>query len=747
MRGLSRIIFGIAAGALIAAPLGAAPKRKADKAAEEKLRKDCDSCLALFSARTLKFAGNAGKCINLLSQCDKANRASKCEPVINDCIDENCSAPGSCSNAMSNRALFVGCLKAENKFLPYQCAATISGMASSLASQIAEEQAAAERAHEAQLAQADAERAAADAQAKEAQARAAADAEREKAASAERMKQAELANQLKLQQEKFALEQKAASAERAAAKQAELDARNSRPSAMFTNAFKDIQAGLAKARSFTSKLFSGMGIRKTDGTEAQSNLMTFAPPTISTNEIEPEIYDDDCTNAVKTKGTCKSTHKRAWAAKKSSRYLQHSSWKCTIDAKEAAVKTDLDNARKELASTSNKLANYIQRIESNNQDEDASDTLGNERLDALYAAQGHIDDLATRLDEYAGKLKTTCNTLCAGMSTMPSFGSSKKIGPVTFDENGDIIKPEEEKAAPGYSCKEFSNDTTKPSMASIIAGTANSNTMIGGIGAQANELTLRVLESVVQSDFSINEAEVKIAFEQDIALSTESSGSSWGTKNFKAVEDSCKQETISSASESNYSNISSCLNAIYAVTAFSLNNREQDAISKILALIQSQLASINCVSGYGGMCCNGLYNLNNVADMRQCSFNMLSKISANTNNGNLGYGNGGFRIVQYSAIYNHDSNECVLNYIQVIKNDGYLAKFDKDLSNLTTVDAQTLGWKSIQYQGPRQPEYNGRGNQTNYTCPSHNNNNIIILCTDDRSFTGEDFNSNKKRCN
>jgi hypothetical protein len=668
-----------AAGFMLAPPISAAPKNKAkEQEAKKKLIADCDTCLSFFSAKSLKFTANGAKCAKLLAECDKTNRSSKCEPVINACIDANCNSAGACSSATGNRELFYGCLKAEHKFLPYQCASTIAGMASSMASTIREEQAEAERAHEAELAKADADAAAAEARSKEAQAKAAAEVEREKSASAERMKQAELKAAADLENQRAANERKAVADAKAAEKQAVLDIKNAKPNVALSNTFADAKKGLADARAATTKLFTLLGIKPTDGTEGTSNIMNFAPPQVDTPEIEGELQceflndgrtckwcwggmdtSEEKNEGGKTSGQkCATNATKSGAVKLASRYYDknggsYKDWKCTKDVKENAVRAELENAYRALSSTSARLGESIAKIESNNADDESQETLDSGKIEKLFEAQGYIDDVLSKMQEYVGPLTTTCSTLCAGMTTMPTFGSSTKSSKMKFDENGDIVR---EEAAPvkteGWICKEFDKHTDKPAIAALLAGKSSSASMLGGVGNQANELTLRVLTAVVQTDFALNEAEIKVAFVQD-SMENQGSGGGFGQK--PKIEDVCKNDPVAGDT----SGISSCLSQVQNLLSFAnTNNNDLQHASRKLGILTGLLAGKPCGQGYTGYCCNSqVPNWNDKPSMQQCIGNLYSKIGGNGGRGGASGEISIERIMTQSA----SQNSCIMN--------------------------------------------------------------------------------------
>ncbi|MDR1476845.1 MAG: hypothetical protein LBI17_01805, partial [Rickettsiales bacterium] len=112
--------FAAALGMLLSARAFAQNRKQTTSAST--VTPACKACLAGFSLETMSFTGaNADKCPKQVGNCFKANMSNKCDGAITDCLANNCAVPGSCSDEMSNRNLFGGCLQAVNQVMPYQC--------------------------------------------------------------------------------------------------------------------------------------------------------------------------------------------------------------------------------------------------------------------------------------------------------------------------------------------------------------------------------------------------------------------------------------------------------------------------------------------------------------------------------------------------------------------------------------------------------------------------------------------------
>ncbi|MGN0929480.1 MAG: cell envelope integrity protein TolA [Alphaproteobacteria bacterium] len=467
----------------------------------------CLTCLNNFSPETLTFTTNPEKCPGILARCNKSNSTAKCEGIIANCFAQNCQTEGSCSDEIANRNLAYGCLKTESAYLPYTCASYISSLARNKADEIQSNLDAKERAHEIALKQqeakiasekAAAERAAADAEVKAAQAEAEAKA-----------RQAEIEAQTKLEQQKLQaqLEEQAKQAEIARQKQEKLDARNSKPNVKYNNILSAVKKDISTAKTHTSKAFNMLGIEKADNSK-QTSAFGATPQIVTVYAISNPSAD------TKTKSYINA-----------SKYKTTTDFRCTKDAKESYVKSELLNALNVLTSSRDTLTDSIAELEASNADDETIGKISDDKINTLYEVQNKLTETINTIESEINELKTSCETRCAGVSSF-SFTTSE----IKFDENGLIV--EDQSSGSDYSCKDFENSSTSNDIMGILAG-GTSSPFGTNINQQIADLTKRVTKAVLTADRALVETE--------IAAATGNFGSS--TANY-AVINSCIKYTL-----------------------------------------------------------------------------------------------------------------------------------------------------------------------------------------------------------
>ncbi len=460
----------------------------------------CLTCLNYFSPSKLAFTQDPKKCGRILAKCDKTNRTHMCETIINECIEANCKAEGSCSDEKANRGLLYGCLKSENIFLPYQCRSYISGKASAYATEIqnkikAEEDA---RNTEAEKAKADAEAAKARADAAAAEA-----ATKQKQMEEETKRQeAELERKtkLELEEKKFQMEQKAKDADLLREQRLKQEAQNSKPNVKYASLFNSVKKSVANAKNIMSNVFNLLGIVETKRGQEQGNIMFFPPQVITTVSLDQSLVNEDGENIAYDrlkKGRVKSYlngHK----------YQYSKRWVCTKDTKESFVKTELEKAFDIIKKASDNLATGIGEIEERSADDENPQTISEEKVEKLYDMQTNLSTLLTSMDSKIKNLRTSCETRCKGMSV------AKQNKKVEFDDKGNII--ENKNDGSGYSCPEIENDNSSSidPMSMFGGGGMNMADAFGGIGKKVSDLTKRVSEAVIETEYALNLSEYEL---------------------------------------------------------------------------------------------------------------------------------------------------------------------------------------------------------------------------------------------
>ncbi|MCL2439063.1 MAG: hypothetical protein FWD15_00965 [Alphaproteobacteria bacterium] len=620
------------------------------------VQRTCDACLNMFSIETLDFGEDQARCLRALAQCSRSNLARQCEPVINECIAANCSLPGSCTDAMANRGLFIGCLRARNKFLPFQCAAMIAGLASSLEAEKAAEVEGAERDHERNMMIMQAEAQAAAARAATADSEIQMQMAREQAASAERIRQAEIAAAAQLEAQRFQQEQAAIAASAALDRQSAVAERNERPDVAFNNAMSMIRKAISDARSRMGKLFSMMGIVKFDGSEGHSTILHFKTPAA---EIDSEILAGITCDIKDGIGNCRSEAPRAMAAKRSSRYFDPQGtypirFKCTRNVKESTVRGELESIYQDLDAAARRIAEQVALVEMTSLD---GGSIGDDKLSALISAQMYLTEVIQKINEYGAPLTTSCMTLCEGANALEHIFTAQHATPTRFDAKGNIIRQE---AAGGYNCKEFEQMTITPGIGGMLAGKVGNAGMIGGINHQAMELTERVLRAVVQVDFSLNEAEIKIAYTQDEAAGGGMGGG--GGRNVQWTSNTCGAFT---SKQTPGPEMQQCLSELSEIMGGSPNSSSRSQVRNMLDRINTLLPPGCPGNNFGPCCASVVPSANNTEEIRQCIYNLGSKIAARMPGGSggggswFGGGGGDFRIIRINV--RSSGNTCALD--------------------------------------------------------------------------------------
>lgn len=486
-------IFGISVLALLCG-INASPAFSAQKKKSSGPSTACLTCLNAFSPNTLKFTITPAKCTKILAACDKTDRTSSCEPVIQDCLSYNCSELGSCTKEKANRALIYGCLKSENKFLPYQCASYIKGYASSKASEAnaALDTAEAERENQAKQAQYEAERAAS--QAKTAAAEAATKQKQIEAQAQTEQAQIEAQSKLAQQQKAYELEKQQQEDKIAREKKAALEARNNKPNVKYNNLLSEVKKDISTAKTYSTKAFNLLGITKTTDSQRdyKDNALFFPPRIVSISGLS--AYNDAKTRALIN----------------GSRYKEDTNFVCTKDTKESYIKNELNNIYKTVKKSNEKLSNGIAEIEATIADDENTSTISETKLNNLYEVLNKLTEIMNNLEIKMSDMKTSCETRCKGMSTINT--NTKVSSHIEFDENGNIIEDKTDDSSNTYSCKDFDNDSSSSmDFSALLSGKKSAmSDMFGGVGKKVSDLTFRVTEAVVETDKALEETNIAI---------------------------------------------------------------------------------------------------------------------------------------------------------------------------------------------------------------------------------------------
>lgn len=573
---------------------------------------NCLACLNNFSPETLTFTTNEKKCPTILAKCNKSTSTAKCEGIISDCFAQNCTTEGSCSDEISNRALAYGCLKASSAYLPYTCASYISGLAKNQADQVQAKLDAKERAHETTLKQQEAKIAAE----KTAAEKAAADA-KVKAAQAEadaKAKQAQIEAQSKLEQQKLQaqLEEQAKQAELARQKQAQIDARNNKPNVKYNNILSTVRKDISTAKTYTSKAFNILGIEKVgDSSKTNSNIPLVHVYAISSSNIN-----------AKTKSYINA-----------SKYKTEATYKCTKDTKESYIKNELSNALKVLQSSRNTLSDSIAELEAINADDETTGTIPETKINTLYEVQNKLTETINTLEPEIGRLKTSCETRCAGVSTF-----SLDMTEIKYDENGLIVN--DDKPSNNYECKELEQSSSNDLM-SLFGG---SSSMFGGTN-QINELTKRVTKAVLTADRAIEETEIAMASGNFTSSNTEYAVINSCIKYSLDTDQyiTCITNTLGEQLSilSRYPDDSISRDDYYNNVLSEFNN----SVSVALELLNNQYPDAKCEQGSDKCCTTSISNnvyISGTSDARQCSTQLAIRLkkAKDKKNKKVGYTNG-----------------------------------------------------------------------------------------------------------
>jgi len=460
------------------------PQQKPAKGKEEApagLSDNCKACLNLFSPTTLTFTSNASKCAQIMPTC-KGKPAGVCESMIDSCFNFNCSAEGSCTDEMANRALFSGCLKAEGATLPFTCASYIAGKASAYAATKKNELDERNRMHERDMQQAQL-------RSQEQQAAQAAEAEKARIQASTQTAQGQLA----LDKQKFQQEQAAKDAELNRQQKAEQAQKNSKPNVMYNNAISEAKRAIANARTATSGLMTQMGVQTSTQAAGGGSILYTPAPTIDVPGFG--VFGNDA---------------KSRSFVNASKYGKGGIFRCTRDIRENAVRSELDRVLGTLMSTRNTLSGAISNLEMVNDDPDTKQGINDEKIDGLYEVQNAITEAVTQIQTSIALMTTSCETRCNGMSSMLSTPTGGASNESIYDEDGNIKK---EHLEPGknsdYSCKEFDASSNFDPVAFLGgSGSLNVESMLGGYSKRVGELTERVLRAVVMADRAIEKAEI-----------------------------------------------------------------------------------------------------------------------------------------------------------------------------------------------------------------------------------------------
>ncbi len=384
---------------------------------------------------------------------------------LNACIEYNCQ-PGGCASEAANRALFHACLKAENIFMPYQCANYIKAYAEN---QTATAQAYA-MAQQKELAAIQAQQ------------------EQIKAEAAAKAKQIEAEAALALQQQQFQLEEQRKLAELQRQTQEEEAKRLSQPNVKYTTLLNSIKNSLTSAKNYSNQAYNILGITKSKTGQATGNIMYFPPQIISID-------------AIQTGGDARSL-----SIKNNSKYKDYANFVCTKNTRESVIKSELINVYNIISNAKNAITNGISEIETLNIDSPAGTSVSDEQISTLYQVQNKLISVLNTITEHTEKLKTNCETRCEGIETgSMSLGSNA----IEFDANGMIVTNSSSNG--NYSCQDLNSNTMDITNMFTPTGTATSPTdMMGGIGKQVSDLTKRVTEAVLNIDKLIEETELAV---------------------------------------------------------------------------------------------------------------------------------------------------------------------------------------------------------------------------------------------
>ena len=544
MKSLKVILF-LSAGLLIAAtPSHSAKKNK------NKISKSCLNCLNSFSAETLNFPKKIrGKCTKILSSCDKTDRTADCEKVINECFEYNCSATGSCSDAKSNRALIVGCLSAENKFLPYQCRNYVKGKASSFAEQAkaSVEQEKLKQQAEIETAKVEAEKA---------------KTATEQAAQEAKIKQAQIEAEAKTKQaqieaeNKIKLEEKKKQLELQAVRDQKKEKINSNPNVKYNKALSNVRKAISQAKKESNSVFAQMGIQEMEMSycnDSDKIKLIFPPKYIPMLAIENTDLDSN------EKAMLLRSSK--YSIKTNDEQPGNLCFVCNKDIKESIVKSKLDNIATILSNANETLANDITEIENANMDETSTQFLDEDKFGILNNIQNNIDAALKQIQTHINTLSTSCETRCKGINPM----TFKKSSGIEFDEKGNIIEDKVDENT-GYSCPDLqqtktdNNENKSPfdmsNMMSFMTGakqipdteteaqkkerekkekqTQNKSLakMMGGINYQAMEITERTTKAVLEVDKTLDQINIIAKLNRIIGIGSFAGGSYSGKSKF-----------------------------------------------------------------------------------------------------------------------------------------------------------------------------------------------------------------------
>lgn len=483
--GVSILTIAIICGSFTLPATSATKKKK-----KSTVTTACVACLNAFDAESLQFTIDPDKCPKRIAKCYKANQTNKCEGIIEECIQYNCKTAGSCGDEVGNRNLFAGCLKAVNQVLPYQCASYIAGYASSKAEEVkalqtAQENALKQKQLEVQKAEQEAKIAAENAKIKV-----------QEIVSDTDTKKLQIANDndIKLEQEKYKLEQQAKDAELARQKKEFQEARNNKPNVKYNNLLNDVKQSITSAKNYTTKAYNLLGITKTDDKQSNGSAIFF-PPQI-----------------IEVPGIMASTDAKTRSLVNSSRYKSEQRFVCTRDTKENFIKNELNNVYNTIKKSRDNLANGIADIEAVNADDETTDSISETKINTLYLAQNKLTEIMETVEGYTTTLKTSCETRCAGLSSFNPATTMISSSKIEFDENGNIIEEKKKEDNTAYSCKDLDKDTTAQTgfPAFFTGSNSGMSDMIGGIGKKVAELTKRNTEAVLFTDKLLDETLIAV---------------------------------------------------------------------------------------------------------------------------------------------------------------------------------------------------------------------------------------------
>ncbi len=556
--GLILLFTTIICGSFVLSSSTQAAKKK-KKTSKSTVTDNCIACLNSFDPATLKFGIDEEKCTKRVAKCFKSNLTSQCEEIIQECIQAHCSASGSCADEGGNRALFTGCLKAENIVLPYQCASYIAGYASSKAEEannLKTQQANALKQKEldAKKAASDAEKAKTDADLKAKQI--AEEAEKEK----ERIKGE---NDIKLAQEKARLEQEAKDAETIRQRKAEQEAKNNKPNVKYANLKNEAKQSLISAKNYITKAYNLLGITTADNKKNNST------PVVNIYNISKIDDSTKAQNLYKT-----------------SRYNKSGDFICTKDVKENVIKNEIQNAYNVIKKSYDKLTTGISEIEAANSDDETSGKISDSKINELYDLQNLLSDTMLSIDSRTSSLKTSCETRCEGLT--PFSLTASVSAKIEYDANGNIIQ-DKAKNSNNYSCKELENSTGL----NAIIGMESASTIDAN---KVKDLTRNVITSVLETDKILDENLIKIQLEKFVT----------NTINLTAIKSCAQYMVLDIASYTNCA--TNVLGQQFTALTDNKDNKDvkdslNDSISTIVKTLKSNNYSdyhnenISCVCG------------------------------------------------------------------------------------------------------------------------------------------------------